>query len=117
MTEQTQTSKTRTYIAYWDCLGFEAIVDVSKWERESLMNRIAGKELSPPPVNLKLLLLRAQANPQRFPEVWTFNTVDEFKQEDLWEIAKSEPQVLVDSIRNLGKCLYKSQKHENAVIK
>jgi hypothetical protein len=116
MTEETQNSKTRKFIAYWDCLGFETLFDIGAWERRALLDRIAGRK-SPLliPVNIKLMLLRAQANPQRFPEVWIFDAIEDFTEEELWEIARTEPQVLADSIRNVGKCLYKQPKQKGVI--
>ena len=115
MTEETITSKTRKFVAYWDCLGFETFVDISPWERRVLMDKIAGKTPNPMPVNIKLMLLRAQANPQRSPEIWIFDAIEDFTEDDLWEIARSEPQVLADSIRNVGKCLYKQPKQKGVI--
>jgi len=100
------TSKTRVYICMWDCNGFETIVDCTSWERDSLLNTIAGKKLSKPPVNLQALTMRARFNPQRNYEIYTFNTTEELDEETLWRYADENPQALVDMIRNRGKRLY-----------
>jgi hypothetical protein len=106
----------RVFICSWDCNGFEAIVDMTSWERQCLLDTIVGKELSKPPVSLNMLMLRAQFNPQRNPEIWTFNAEDELTEEALREYAKTEPQALVDLIRESGKCLYGTVKIKNPVI-
>jgi len=90
----------------WDCNGFETIKDCSSWERESMLNTIAGKALRPAPVNLQAMTMRARFNPQRNYEIWTFNTVEELDEETLWSYADENPQALVDMIRNNGKRLY-----------
>ena len=100
------TFKSRVYISMWDCNGFECIVDCTAWERQSLLDTIAGKQLAPGPVSLQTLMLRARFNPQRNYEIWTFNTVAEFDEKMLWEIANETPQALVDMIRRDGKKLY-----------
>lgn len=99
-------SKSRIYICMWDENGFEVIKDCTKWERDTFLNTIAGKELTPAPVNLQAMTMRARFNPQRNYEIYTFNTVDEFDEESLWEIAEETPQTLVDLIREKGKKLY-----------
>lgn len=99
-------SKSRVYICSWDNLGFETIVDMTAWERQSLLDTMAGKELSRPPINMQSLMLRAKFNPQRNPEIWSFNTVDEITEDDLWELANNNPQELADLIRKHGKKLY-----------
>ena len=116
MTESTTTSKNRVYICYWDCYGFETIKDCTSWERDSLLNTIAGKPLKPAPVNLQSLTLRAKFNPQRNPEIWIFNTSEEIDEDTLWEYAKENPQGLVDLIREKGKAVYRSHVPD-AVIK
>lgn len=101
-------SNSRIYICMWDCNGFEVIEDLTSWENESFLNSITGKEISKPPVNLRLLTLRAQVNPQRNYEIWTFNTTKEITKDDLWEIADENPQTLVDLIRIKGKNHYRN---------
>ena len=100
------TSKSRIYICMWDENGFEVIKDCTSWERDTFLNTIAGKDLTPAPVNLQAMTMRARFNPQRNYEIYTFNTVDEFDEESLWEIAEETPQTLVDLIREKGKKLY-----------
>jgi hypothetical protein len=100
------TSRTRVYICMWDERGFETIKDCTKWERESLLNTITGKELSKPPVNLQAMTMRARFNPQRNYEIWTFNTEDSLDEDTLWGYAETDPQALVDMIRERGKRLY-----------
>jgi hypothetical protein len=111
------TSKTRVYICMWDENGFEVLKDCSSWERQSLLDTIAGRPLATPPVNLQALTLRARFNPQRNYEIWTFNTEEDFDEESLWEIAESNPQPLVDLIRKNGKRLYGNTKVAEPRIK
>jgi hypothetical protein len=90
----------------WDENGFEVIKDCTKWERETFLNTIAGRELTPAPVNLQAMTMRARFNPQRNYEIYTFNTTEELDEETLWRYADENPQALVDMIRERGKRLY-----------
>jgi hypothetical protein len=110
------TSKSRVFVCYWDCNGFECIVDMTSWEKNCLLDTIAGRPLTKPPVSLNMLTLRARFNPQRNPEIWTFNTTDEMTEEDMWSYAEENPQALVDLIRARGKKIYGS-KYTEPVIK
>lgn len=103
-------SKSKVYICMWDENGFEVIKDCTSWERESFLNTIAGKELTPAPVNLQALTMRARFNPQRAYEIWTFNTEESLDEDALWEIAYENSQALVDLIRERGKKLYSNAK-------
>jgi hypothetical protein len=103
-------SKSKVYICMWDENGFETIADCTSWERESFLNTIAGKELTPAPVNLQAMTMRARFNPQRAYEIWTFNTTEELDEDTLWSYAEDTPQALVDMIRARGKQLYSNAK-------
>ena len=109
-------SKSRVYICYWDCNGFECIVDMTSWEKQSLLDTIAGKPLKSPPVSLKALTMRAKFNPQRNPEIWTFSTDYEMTEDTLWRYADENSQALVDLIREKGKKIY-GHAREEPVIK
>ena len=110
-------SKSKVYICMWDENGFETLKDCTSWERQSLMNTIAGKELTPAPVNLRAMTMRARFNPQRAYEIWSFNTDESIDEDTLWEIAQENPQALVDMIRTNGKKLYANAKNIEARIK
>ena len=99
-------SKTRVYICMWDERGFETLKDCTSWERETFLNTIAGKELTPAPVNLQAMMMRARFNPQRHYEIYTFNTEESLDEDTLWRYAEDNPQALVDMIRDCGKRLY-----------
>jgi len=111
------TSKSRVYICMWDENGFEVLKDCTKWERDTFLNTIAGKDLTPAPVNLQAMCMRARFNPQRAYEIWSFNTDASIDEETLWEIAQENPQSLVDMIRKNGKRLYANAKYTEARIK
>ncbi len=107
----------KVFICYWDSNGFEVIKDMTTWERQCLLDTISGKALSNPPISLNMLVLRARFNPQRHPEIWTFNTGEDFEEETLWEYANESPQVLVDLIRAKGKKIYGIDKFKDPVIR
>ena len=110
--------KQKQFITMWDTLGFECIVDMTSYERAKLLHVIKGEETElVAPVNFYHLLMRAKANPQRFPEIWSFTTTDDITHEALIEISKDDPQMLVDMIRSLGDNLYTTPKQKEAVIK
>lgn len=114
MTTQTTTSKTYQYVAYFDCLGFECIVNVTSYERKRLLADISGDEKDrPAPFNMHHLMMRARFNPQRSPEIYVFTS--EVDQATLWEAAEENPQQMADLIRNVGRCVWKSSKQESVI--
>jgi hypothetical protein len=100
------TVKTRKYVCMWDCDGFEVLADVSSWERQCLIDTLSGKEISSAPVNLHAMIMRATFNPQRNPEIWTFEADSSMDQTILTQCARNNPAYLADVIRQNGQCLY-----------
>jgi hypothetical protein len=90
--------KSELYLAYFDSLGFECVINLSAHEKRAMWNVLADKEPDRLPVHM--MIMRAKANPQRFPEIWTFWSSVPRKQ--LLEYATESPQTLADSIRRIG---------------
>jgi hypothetical protein len=103
------TTSDRTFIAYWDCNGFECVVDITSYERHKLLADIKG-DIIVAPVNPFHLIMRARFNPQRSPEIWIFTS--EVEEATLKQLAEEQPQMLADLIRSHGKNLYKDKATE-----
>lgn len=65
-------------------------------------------------VPLHAMMLRARANPQRSPEIWTFTS--ELDRETLISYSKHEPQALADAIRRCGKAIFTSAKEKKVIV-
>lgn len=103
--------KSRVFIAYFDCLGFECILDATAHEHKSTW--AALKDERHPRLPLPEMMLRAKFNPQRRPEIWMFNS--EIDLETLKEYAKEEPQFLANLIREKGNPLYTTPKERQVI--
>ena len=104
---------TNAYMAYFDTLGFEWIFNVTDYEKKKFWAVLKGDEKVDFPIP-RYAILRAQANPQRFPEIWAFES--EISLEELEEYAKEQPQELADAIRRCGQNVFKSPKNESVII-
>lgn len=100
------------YVAYFDCLGFECILNASGHEHRNLLLALKNQPRQRFPLNS--LLLRAKANSQRNPEIWSFWS--EIDLNTLLQCAKESPQELADLIRANGSPLFTTVK-PNQVIK
>lgn len=101
------------YIAYFDSLGFESIVDLTAHDKKAMWAELKGEK----PKRLEAvpyMVLRAKANPQRFPEIWTFHS--ELDTDTLLSYSRDCPQELADLIREHGTKVFVTPK-EKAVIK
>ena len=99
-------------MAYFDTLGFEWIFDISDYEKKKFWAALKGDTKVDMPIP-RYAILRAQANPQRFPEIWAFES--EISQAELEEYARDNPQVLADAIRNCGQNVFKTHKPETVI--
>lgn len=104
--------KEHQFVAYFDSLGFECIVDITSYERHKLLSEIGGTAI-PSPVNLNHMLMRARFNPQRNPEIYIFTS--EVDEATLIKYAEENPQGMADLIRSHGKCLWKTKGAEQVI--
>ena len=104
--------KTHQYVAYFDNLGFECIIDITSSERHQLMQAIKGEEPTPA-FNINAMMLRARFNPQRSPEIWIFES--EISQSTFRELAQEQPQMLADLIRSHGTAVFVTSKIEQRI--
>jgi hypothetical protein len=113
MTEPATTSKEHQFVAYFDSLGFECIVDVTSYERKKLLATIKGDGDKLKPFNMHHLMMRARFNPQRNPEIYLFTS--DVDQATLWQLAEEDPQAMADLIRKHGHCIWKTKSQEGVI--
>jgi hypothetical protein len=99
------------YIVYWDTLGFEYIENLSDWDKREMWATLGGKPAPRLPVHY--LIMRAKANPQRRPEIWT--VWSELDREALVAYSKEYPQELADAIRRLGERVFVTVKEKELI--
>jgi hypothetical protein len=100
------------YMAYFDTLGFEWIFNVTDYEKKKFWATLKGDEKVDFPIP-RHAILRAQANPQRFPEIWAFES--EVSLEELKIYADETPQALADAIRRCGQNVFKTPRTETVI--
>ena len=107
---------TNAFLFSWDCQGIEAIVPITQyedWETTNTFNILADKEQERNPLNsiLQGILMRAQANPQRFYEVYTIDCDSKEVDEDWWRMQWEEyPQETADKVRAKGVKIYSDRR-------
>ena len=106
-------TKIKHYLAMWDMQGLECIFDVTKamneieqWEKEAIWSTLKEESRSkrPNPIPLQMMILRARANSQRSYEIYEFTSLVSI--EEVKEAFNSNPQPLVEWIRENGKKVY-----------
>jgi hypothetical protein len=99
-------------LAYFDSLGFECVINLTEIDKKAMWAALTDKPtMHKFPVGA--LIMRAKANPQRFPEIWTFwSSVDI---ETVIEYSKDSPQELADLIREKGKPVFVTHKSKEVI--
>ena len=104
--------KINAFMAYWDTLGFEWIVDVSDYEKQKFWAVLKGDTKVDMPIP-RYAIIRARANPQRFPEIWAFES--ELTLKELQEFSKEHPQSLATAVRKCGQAVFKTHRDEEVI--
>ena len=105
-------SKINAFMAYWDTLGFEWIVNVTDYEKKKFWAELTGDVKVDMPVP-RYAILRARANPQRFPEIWAFES--ELTLKALQKFSQEQPQALATAIRNCGQAVFRTHRDEELI--
>ena len=103
------------YLAYFDCLGFECVYNITALESEFVMSTLQNQQYDLP-FNLDAMKMRARFNSQRHPEIWFFNVSEDISEQDVRDLADSNPQYLVDFIRANGKNVYGKKSRSAAPV-
>lgn len=104
------------WIVMFDCLGVDMLVPCDEIMNRDVLNWMGGqkfnRELSR---HLQIAKMRAQANPQRSPEIWAYECDQEMPYEEIRDLWESRPQYMADLVRKKGKCLYKLPREKNVI--
>ena len=100
------------YMCYFDSLGFEWIFNVTDYEKKKVMAQLKGDDKVDFPIP-RHAILRARANPQRFPEIWAFESEVSLKELQIY--SEEAPQALADAIRRCGQNVFKTHKEESVI--
>lgn len=107
-------SRKNKFLAVWDMEGLETLYNltewekrVAKWEKENIWRILKEeqKTIPPQPPNLQTILIRARVNSHRQYEVYIFEA-DGVSEQEIRTLFDESPQVIVDSIRNVGNKIY-----------
>jgi hypothetical protein len=108
------------FIAMWDMQGLECIFDVNdhmaqynEWEKQKIVSILKEERVpnKPQGIPLQMMILRARANSQRSYEIYEFTSL--VSMEEVKEAFDSNPQPLVEWIRDNGKKVYSNYVKQN----
>ena len=107
-------SRPNRFLAMWDCNGLECLFDITDVDGDMLMSKLKG-ETYRVPYNLSMMMMRARANLQRSYEIYSFTTVD-MDYDDVKSMFETDPQVMVNAIREQGHMIHSDYNPRQKVI-
>jgi hypothetical protein len=103
-------NKKTFYLAYFDTLGFECLINLSDIEKKKMWAALKDQEYHMP---AHQLIMRAKANPQRFPEIYTFWS--EVDHKELLQYTIDCPQEFADLLRKQGNPVFVTPKQKEVI--
>jgi hypothetical protein len=100
------------FLAYFDSLGFEYIENLTEWDKKLMWASLSDKPVTHK-FPLGALIMRAKANPQRFPCIYTFWSSMSLKQ--IKTISQQDPQALADLLREKGDPVFVTPKQKSVI--
>lgn len=105
------------WVVLFDCKGVDVLIPCDSMMAEEVMEWMSGKKFkSALSHHVSMAIIRAQANPQRFPEVWVYDTQDDLSTEMMRQMWEESPQGLADLVRKSGSCLFKSLREKSVIV-
>lgn len=93
----------KKYLVSFDSLGVEAIIDLTELDEQFIFDKLHNSDATSPINSLiSRIILRAQFNPQRNPEVWIIDVNDDVAYKDVVSISKDTPREFTDFTRKNG---------------
>ena len=103
------------FLAMWDCNGLECLFDITNHDHDMLMAKLKGETFKVP-YNLSIMMIRARANLQRSYEIYAFTTDSSLDYDDIKSLFETDPQTMVNSIREQGHMIHSDYTGKQKVI-
>ncbi len=102
----------KNWVVLFDSEGLDSLVPWDDLTEELVMAKLSGTATvgMQRPVNvISRIMMRAQLNPQRSPEVWSYSTADDMDVNEMQQLWINTPQGMADLIRSKGNQLFGSK--------
>jgi hypothetical protein len=98
----------KQWAVLFDSEGLDTLVPWGELAADRMMTKLSGGAMpsANPQHIVSRMMLRAQFNLQRFPEVWTYQTDEDIEYADMRSLWEDNPQYMADLIRVKGDQLF-----------
>jgi hypothetical protein len=107
----------KQWVVLFDTLGVDTLIPWDDLKSDDMLAVLSGKNPARKGnKHVNMMVLRAKANHQRFPEVWAYDTAEDYEYEDMRKMWEDMPQVVADSVREKGTNLFKYAKEKSVIV-
>ncbi len=105
------------WIVLFDTLGVDTLIPWDELKQDDMIEVLAGrKPKGYVDKRVNMMILRAKANMQRWPEVWAYDTAEDWSYEDMRQQWESAPQITADTVRRQGTNLFRHQRQKEVIV-
>ena len=107
----------KQWIVLFDTLGVDTLLPWDDLKADDMLTILAGRKSKDRLNNrVSMMILRARANEQRWPEVWAYDTTEDYEEEFMREMWHDAPQGMANVVREKGTCLYKISRPKEVIV-
>jgi hypothetical protein len=102
------------FVLSWDMHGLESCINATELDQQRTLEILGGKGTGHNKLGhiVSHLQIRAQANSQRYYEIYSIAVDSTISKEDLVEQFEENPQAMADLVRNRGNKIYSNRLSE-----
>jgi hypothetical protein len=106
----------KQFVVLFDRCGVDTLIPCDEMKTREMLEWLGGKpHQSELAYHIRIAMIRAQSNHQRFPEVWVYDCEQDFSESEMREMWNESPQGMADLVRKKGKCLFKSPRDKQLI--
>lgn len=107
----------KQWIVLFDTLGVDTLIPWDDLKSDDMLSILSGKKPGKKGNHqVNMMILRAKANHQRFPEVWAYDTSEDYAYEEMRDIWEGSPQMIADLVREKGTNLFKYAREKSVIV-
>lgn len=105
------------WVVLFDTLGVDTLVPWDDLKQDDMLDALSGRR----PKNhlnqrVSMMILRAQANMQRWPEVWAYDTTEDYEETFMRQMWQDSPQGMANVVREKGTNLFRHSRPKEVIV-
>lgn len=106
----------KQWVVMFDCAGVDTLIPCDEMKTREMLEWLGGKpHKSELAIHIRMAMIRAKSNHQRFPEVWVYDCEEDFSESEMRQMWNNAPQTMADLVRKKGNCLFKSVRDKQLI--